>query len=354
MKFNGYIMSGNIPVANVSDDAVVPINKGKMPLYLANGGSICEWISARAIDRHRPNSRILKKVLRMADTSDILTVIRANAATITDDYWLLLDGENITYDDVRFKGNYFADLALMGNIDSFNREFSDEVLYSKTPELTNVGSYEKCWKYENGQWYMYKQGNDLERFSEVFISRLSREFNFPTAEYISECGYIKTRDFTLQKYNFEPMAALVFDNEDYCVNFDMLWNIGEKIASEYVDLIFMNTLCFNMDRHTYNYGLMRLRETGEIVSLAPNFDNNIALISRGYACSPTNSANFLIQLFLEFLNKKNISYRIPLLSKSTVLEIAKNSVQDSQIDVNYVADFIMDRYERISKKGVIT
>ena len=37
-----------------------------------------------------------------------------------------------------------------------------------------------------------------------------------------------------------------------------------------------------MDRHTQNFGFLRDIDTGEIISLAPNFDNNVALISRGY------------------------------------------------------------------------
>ncbi|MHB8061729.1 MAG: hypothetical protein ACYDG2_03700 [Ruminiclostridium sp.] len=60
--------------------------KEKMPLYFANGGSFLERFISRAIDRHRPNSRILKKMLRLSDTSDISTVLYAHAATITDNY----------------------------------------------------------------------------------------------------------------------------------------------------------------------------------------------------------------------------------------------------------------------------
>ena len=44
----------------------------------------------------------------------------------------------------------------------------------------------------------------------------------------------------------------------------------------------MDTIIFNMDRHTQNFGFLRDIDTGEIISLAPNFDNNVALISRGY------------------------------------------------------------------------
>ncbi len=349
MNFSGYVMSGDHAVARVDNNSAKPIIKDKMPLYLANGGSFPEWLASRAIDRHRPNSRILKKLLRFTDTSDISTVLYAHAATITDNYWVMSEKENLTYDEVAFKENYFADIALVGSAKSFNRELTQKELSSNTPELTSIGSYEKCWKLENGSWYMYKQGNELERFSEIFISKLTQLMGFPSAEYIPDEKYIKTKDFTEGRYNFEPMAALVGENEEYILNYDKLLGINKAIAKQYLDIIFMDTLCFNMDRHTYNYGLLRDKETGDIISMAPNFDNNIALISRGYADNAKNSANLLIELFGELLCEKNINYDLPAVSREKVLKIAIASLPDEKIDRDYVVNFVMDRYGRIEQ-----
>jgi len=349
MNFNGYIMSGAAAVARVIDNKVEPIIKEKMPLYLANGGSFSEWLVSRAIDRHRPNSRILKKILRFTDTSDISTVLYAHAATITDNYWVKSENDNMTYDEVSFKENYFADIALVGSARSVNRELTQKELSSNTPELTSIGSYEKCWKQENGSWYMYKQGNVLERFSEIFIFKLTKLLGFPSAEYIPDDKYIKTKDFTGGKYNFEPMAALVGENEEYVLNYDKLLEINKALAKQYLDIIFMDMLCLNMHRHTYNYGLLRDKETGEIISMAPNFDNNIALISRGYADNAKNSANLLIELFGELLKERNINYDLPAVPRGGVIKIAEASLPDEKIDRNYVTDFVMDRYERIEQ-----
>lgn len=342
-------MSGNDAVASIIDNNIEPIIKEKMPLYLANGGSFPEWLVSRAIDRHRPNSRILKKMLRLSDTSDIYTVLYAHAATITDNYWVKSENDNLTYDEVSFKVNYFADIALIGSARSYNRELTQKELSSNTPELTSIGSYEKCWKQENGSWYMYKQGNELERFSEIFISKLTKQLGFPSAEYIPDNKYIKTKDFTEGKYNFEPMASLVGDNEDYILNYDKLLNINKVLAKQYLDILFIDTLCFNMDRHTYNYGLLRDKKTGEIISMAPNFDNNIALISRGYSDNAKNTSNLLIELLGELLKEKNISYDLPAVPQEAVIRIAEASLPDEKIDRSYVAEFVMDRYERMKQ-----
>ena len=56
-----------------------------------------------------------------------------------------------------------------------------------------------------------------------------------------------------------------------------------------------------MDRHTENFGLLRDVETGNIISLALNYDNNIALISKGYPSDVTRENDGLIRFFRDFI-----------------------------------------------------
>ena len=96
---NGYLMHKNDVVSRIENDIVLDDN-AILPLQLSQGASIEGWLTGRAIDKHRTNSRLLKKVLRMIDTSDIATVLRAHAATVTDNYWFKADGEDIEYKDI--------------------------------------------------------------------------------------------------------------------------------------------------------------------------------------------------------------------------------------------------------------
>ena len=63
--------------------------------------------------------------------------------------------------------DYFSNLTLRGNYDSFNRAANRKT--SKTPELTNTGSFEKCWKLKNGEWWMHKwlDIGDYRRYAEL-------------------------------------------------------------------------------------------------------------------------------------------------------------------------------------------
>ena len=162
----GLIMSGDTPVARFSGRAVTPILPSRAPLCFRNGGDLEVWLEMRAIDRHRTNSRILKRVLRLGDTSDLNTVLRVHGATITDNYWVKTDEEqDLCWEKVRFSQNYFADVALHGSFDSFSKQYTPEQLRTPTPELTNIGSYEKCWRLIDGKWVMLKQGSTGEIYS---------------------------------------------------------------------------------------------------------------------------------------------------------------------------------------------
>lgn len=171
------LMSGNTLVGIIQQSHVIPICKELVPLCFMNDGDVSNWLKHRAIDRHRTNARLLKKVLRLKHKDDISTALHFNAATITDNYWIRPAGSSLRWEDVQFQANNFSDLALMGKLSDFSKK------PSRTPELTNIGSFEKCWRYESSEWWMYKAENDLELFSELFVCELCKALNFPTAVF---------------------------------------------------------------------------------------------------------------------------------------------------------------------------
>ncbi|MEA4912549.1 MAG: hypothetical protein VB092_08090 [Oscillospiraceae bacterium] len=295
MELNGSVMSRDTEVAKVENGDIVSFDESRLPLYLRRTKDVTGWLASRAIDAHRTNSRLLKRALRIRSSDDLETVLRVNAATITDAYWFREQGSALTYADVVFKENLFDKLALYGDADSFNNP------YSPTPELTNTGSFEKCWRLIDGKWWMYKSGNENERFSELFIYEFGTRLGIPMARYEADGGYIRSLDFTDgAKLNFEPASSVMGDNEDYAANFAAFQGFGSDIARRYVEMLYLDTLCFNMDRHTQNYGVLRDPDSGDVVSFAPLFDHNIALISRGYPKIERQNDK-LVELFADFL-----------------------------------------------------
>ncbi len=342
----GYeIFSKDTLVAVWENKELKVINDSLLPLYLRRIKNADMWLETRAIDSHRANSRLLKKALRLKEKDDLSCVLHVNAATITDNYWIREIGSSLTYSDVRFSDDYFSELALTGSYNSFESASSSG--RSKTPELTNVGSFEKCWKLKNGRWWMYKRANHSELFSELFIYELGVALGMNMAVYERGDGFIRSLDFTNSaEVNFEPASAFMGDNEDYCDVVEALYALCPEAIPDYVKMIFLDTVCANPDRHTNNFGLLRNIRTGAFVGLAPNFDNNMALISRGYPAYPKTS-DILIKDLRRLIEKHpSFADYIPELTEDAVVGILAKL--NMRVRTRDIVDLVLERYRLIS------
>ena len=99
------------------------------------------------------------------------------------------------------------------------------------------------------------------------------------------------------------MAAIAGENEDYDYVFHLLLDIDENIAKDYLKLIFFDSVINNVDRHNENTGLMRDKHTGKIMSLAPNFDNNLSLVSQNRYLFDDVYHDGFSKVFINFINK---------------------------------------------------
>ena len=340
-KITGYLMCQDTIIGEILNNEITSLNKESAPIYLKNTMDFEGWLKLRSIDLHRTNSRLLKKVLRLNTNDEVDLVLSVHGLTITDTYWVKEKNSSLTYSDVRFTTDKFSDLALFGDPNAFS--FDVEL----TPEVTNIGSYEKCWKVNNGKWYMYKQGSVNERFSEMFTYELGKKLGFNMAKYMLIDKYIVSEDFTNNaSVNFEPMYSLVAEDEDYKVNIEALAKIDETLIKQYMDIIFLDTIVMNVDRHTFNYGIIREINSGKILSMAPNFDNNLSLISRGYA-KDTKRNDLMVRLFLEVLEE--YEHKMPVLTKELLRDIAETTASkfNDKFDIDYIVDFCMNAYYKM-------
>ena len=341
------ILNGDTVAAEWIDSKLNIIKPSLLPMYLELTGNVPKWLETRAIDSHRANSRLLKKALRLTERDDISSVLSVNAVTITDNYWIKPIDSDLRYSDVRFNNDYFSNLALTGNYDSFTKAANSK--QSRTPELTNTGSFEKCWKLINGEWWMYKKANHEEMFSELFIYQLGLELGFNMAEYKRGNGVIKTKDFTNNAaVNFEPAFNFMNDNEDYITTINTLRNLCSDAIGDYVKMLFLDTVCANPDRHTFNFGILRDAKTGDVLGLAPTFDNNMALISRGYPKNIKRKNDVLVRLFNELLEYDNkLKKYVPTLTEEIILNAIKSV--GMRVKSKEITEFIMNGYMQINR-----
>jgi hypothetical protein len=169
------------------------------------------------------------------------------------------------------------------------------------------------------------------------------------AEYQRGKGLVKTKDFTDNAHvNFEPAFSFMNDNEDYIETLDALKELCPDSIGDYVKMLFLDTICANPDRHTFNFGILRDIETGDILGLAPNFDNNMALISRGYPKNIKRKNDFLVSLFNELTEyDSDLKQYIPDLTEEFIRDTIK--AVGMRVRTNEITEFVMNGYNQIKK-----
>lgn len=348
-----YMMSKDRCIAKYLNGTLQLHQPSLVPIHLQRTGYFEGWLETRAVDGHRANSRLLKKALRLESKDDVSTVLHFNAATITDTYWVKPSDSALTYEDVRFTENLFDTLALRGDPDSFNRK------PSRTPELTNTGSFEKCWRLIDGQWWIYKAETTAEQFTELFACYLGEAPNIPVAVYEIDAGYIRSLDLTNgASVNFETAYGIIGDESDYREIYRMLLTLDTGVAAAYVQMTFFDALIFNMDRHEHNFGVLREVDNGNVLGMAPLFDHNIALITRGFPTDITRTNDRLIADFIELIHQEQPVFSLPTLTSEMVTVAAQKAMDafpDSQElpmgTVQFVRDFVLNGYRQIEERA---
>ena len=341
LSITGTLMSEDKVIATVKKGEIIDYDEALIPFYLKRTKYMEGWLASRAIDTHRTNSRLLKRALRLRTADNAQTALAVNAATVTDRYWFKPEGSNARYEEIRFKENCFDNLALWGDPNGFSHK------PSRTPELTNIGSFEKCWRLIDGTWWIYKSGTKNEYFSELFICKLGEKLGLNMAHYEMDGEYIRSKNFTSNtEWNFEPISSLMGENEDYSDCFDTIYALSPVLAEQYLKIVWLDTVCYNMDRHTENYGFLRDVKSGKIVSMAPNYDNNIALISRGYPAKTNREGDGLIRFFRDFLAENQTAQR--MYQRMQMPTITENMIDQClteipiQVDEEFIKAFVLN------------
>lgn len=352
-----FIMAENTITAQYDTDFNVKIlDRQLAPLYISNGGGVKDWISQRALNGERANSRTLKSKYGLSKTaSDFAAAMKMDAAKITDNFWVKGENDKRSYEDIRFKSDELFSLALYRDTDCMDRAAE------RTPELTNIGAQEKGWKLIDGEWWLYKKEPLQEIVSEYITFRLGKAMGFDMAEYeIVESGaFIRTKDFTEGKYNLQHANSLVKDHEtegrlipddDLAYNYRTFCAVDSQLGKQFIDICMLDALCENFDRHTENYGLLTDRRTGEIIRMAPNYDNNHSIYSNYRVSSERNKG--YMKTFLTFVESEGIKLTVPPLEENTVEQIINEAYEMTafKFDKEKLKAYITNGYKLLKQR----
>lgn len=245
--------------------------------------SISDWLLARKIPASRDNLEDILETLNLSSTNSL--VFKAFGLSLSDQYWLKPEGSKIKWKDINFFDNDFSD-----DIGKFLFEDYKEISSLKTPDNTSNGDLKKSWKIIDEKRILLKAGRlpyNQEPFNEILASEICKRLEFDYIEYkpyiINDKYYSGSENF-INKDTELISAWDILKNEqkpNHLNYYDFYLlkckELGINVKKEVDDMLVLDYIISNEDRHFRNFGLIRNVETLEFESPAPIFDSGYSM-----------------------------------------------------------------------------
>lgn len=294
------LMHKDIPVAEISlDDATGAIQKigtvhraDHLPVGIAvkRGEVDRAGLNAWWIDRSIPASRSgVRQALELLDVPNTrLLLTKCLGLSLSDQYWVKPKDSGICWKDVNFFTNTFSED--VGDI-LIGKAPRGEGFDFHSPDNTSDGFLKKRWKIVDGRRCLLKTGSPpfmQQPFNEVAATAVARRLGVPHVPYTllwdGETPYSCCADFITQDTElvsaWRVMQTQKKDNSTsvYRHYLNCCAALGiPNIAHDIDQMIVLDYLIANEDRHQNNFGLVRSADTMEWLGAAPVFDSGSSL-----------------------------------------------------------------------------
>ena len=259
----------------------VPIKKGIVDRKEFNA-----WWTDRSIPASRSGIREALETLDIASTKMLL--VRCYGLSLSDQYWICPKGTNLTWDEINFFENAFSDD--IGDV-LFGTKKKENAFDFSSPDNTSDGNLKKRWKIIDGKRCLVKGGSNPFRqqpFNEVIATGIMERLGIPHIPYTvmwnQGAPYSVCEDFITGDTELIPawriMQIQKQDNSTsrYQHFINCCEALGIKGVIPYLDqMIVLDYIIANEDRHLNNFGVIRNAETLEWLGMAPIYDSGSSL-----------------------------------------------------------------------------
>lgn len=204
--------------------------------------------------------------------------------SIIDAYWITRD-DGLRYEDFNLFDNDISNELSLSIFNGTKVKVNNTVL---SPEFTTNGAIPKCWIKKDDGYYLYKSSTAYlgfantgnEPYSEYYSCQLLKELGIPYIDYdleiyqdeiVSVC-----KIFTSKDKAYVPIH-LVSNIDD--IDKAYKWCLEHNLEEAFGDMILFDALIYNHDRHLGNFGVIKDNHTGDILGMAPIFDNGAGLLA---------------------------------------------------------------------------
>lgn len=246
-----------------------------------------EWWIDRSIPASRSGVRKALEALNLSNTRMLLT--KCFGLSLSDQYWIRpIDREDLHWKDINFFDHAFSED--IGDV-LLGKAVKKGAFNFHSPDNTSDGCLKKRWKIIDGKRCLVKAGSAplmLQPFNEVIATVIMEKLNIPHVPYrllwddevpYSVCEDFITRDTELVSA-WRVMQATKRDNSTsvYRHYLNCCEALGIADITHAIDqMIVLDYIIANEDRHLNNFGLIRNAETLEWIGVAPIFDSGSSL-----------------------------------------------------------------------------
>lgn len=264
----------HLPLATVSRRGVV------------DRAALNTWWIDRSIPASRSGVRKALETLNLPNTQMLLT--RCFGLSLSDQYWMKPHGSHLQWSQINFFDNPFSedigDVLLGKATDGAGFDF-------RSPDNTSDGFLKKRWKIIDGKRCLLKAGSNpfmQQPFNEVVATIVAERLGIPHVPYTllwdedtpySVCEDFITPDTELVSA-WRVMQSTKKDNSTsvYRHYLNCCEALGVPGMEHAIDqMIVLDYLIANEDRHQNNFGLIRDANTLEWLGAAPLFDSGSSL-----------------------------------------------------------------------------
>jgi len=283
------------------------------------------FFSKRVLSLSRDNAKLLYGLFGINQANTIKDRVQAclgcHAVSVGDSYWVKRNTEVLAWKSVNIRINNLSsiiDISLDGQFPSLTTD-------PEHPDLTTDGLFRKSWIRRDGRLFLIKSDRTNE-FINTKMEVLASEILdcFTGVEHIKYWGEERKTvqgntiyTCVCENYCTEELSTVhASEVMEYCkfLGLDFKhWTLG-SFGQKFANIATLDYVLLNTDRHPDNYGFYFDNHTGEIVSLLPLYDHNLALIA-DLAGTAEAAANSLSQMFQERTTLKQLALEMSPYSK---------------------------------------
>ena len=295
------LMHKNIPVLEmVLDDASCTISQvaeiyhaAHVPIGISMRNGVLDrsalnaWWRGRSIPASRQGIRQALETLRIGYTQQLLE--KSYGLSLSDQYWIRAKHSDLQWDDINFFQNSFSDD--IGDI-LFGKKLSgDEGISLMSPDNTSDGWLKKKWTIIDGKRCLIKGGSGAiqqEPYNEVIASCLMDRLQVSHVAYRlilqKDYPYSVCEDFITPDTELVPAWYIVqtLKKENHHSSYQHYLRCCAELGIPEIQhaldqMLVVDFLLANEDRHFNNFGVIRNAETLKWVGAAPIYDTGTSL-----------------------------------------------------------------------------